>query len=848
MNFNMIKKTYIIFIFVFLFACPFFVFADNFPSLKLPYIKGEKREISQGYNTSFTHYGKDKYALDFNLPGEADLGKVILAVADGIVYTKTQRGKKDLYDGYGKYIDIDHGNGYISRYAHLQKFAVKNNQKVKQGQIIGYVNSTGKSTGSHLHFALYKKSGSNYIAIKPEPMSGERNFVAGQWYTSNNRIYVKSPVEKAKSTVKKIVRVPEGAIVPEGSFSFWDKFLFYTKGFLANYRDFFGNHPIKDTKKQEQRKKNNKKSSLLEKEIWNQKFTGRKVATFTWVRGERSSVDTVTFQFKNTGNTTWKKNKVFLNVMGGYEGTAIKFYYKGNWLTKLRPCTFQEKEVRPGELATFDFIITYPKKIGKYYPQFTLSRFNGKKWITFGKDRAIFLALVKRKKSELSYGAANVNDAVNQENNRKKKTTKKSTNSKEEKSILSISQFPMTYHDPQGSGTLPFSGPGMKLSSFKFLSGDKYDVFGSPVIDSKGNIYFSVYRKYGRKGILALDRDLNEKWFFSIEENIYRMPALLEKKNSLYVVSMNRFLSINIKNGNLNWQRAFYRTIDNQYPIIDDNGRLYIIAGVQLPDGLKAYGLISFNSETGRVNWLYNPIENRTYYDFDIPTEGTFSGHSSNFCSPPVVDKKGTVYFGFKNDIFAVNSKGEKVWKKNFTATTCEEGGTNVLPEVNYVSISKKGDIYATVYRNQYTGCGNRERWDTCLRSINLITKEEQWSNPPCYEILQRPSFNKKGEVYFTAGGLGDSHPRLSLYKYDKDGNLKNNKLLDFYGVIDSILVDWDDNVYILDDYLIEVFDKKMDSSIVNISGGYNPAHFSIGNHKIYTGRFKSFYVIEKSE
>lgn len=59
--------------------------------------------------------------------------------------------------GYGKVIDLDHGYGYITRYAHLHKIDVKKGQTVTRGELIGQVGSTGKSTGAHLHYeVLYR--------------------------------------------------------------------------------------------------------------------------------------------------------------------------------------------------------------------------------------------------------------------------------------------------------------------------------------------------------------------------------------------------------------------------------------------------------------------------------------------------------------------------------------------------------------------------------------------------------------------------------------------------------------------------------------------------------------------
>ncbi len=82
----------------------------------------------------------------------AKRGTPVRAVGDGVITVAGWNGP------YGKTIDLQHDLQYLSRYAHLQKFApgIRNGVEVKKGQIIGYVGSTGRSTGPHLHFELYK--------------------------------------------------------------------------------------------------------------------------------------------------------------------------------------------------------------------------------------------------------------------------------------------------------------------------------------------------------------------------------------------------------------------------------------------------------------------------------------------------------------------------------------------------------------------------------------------------------------------------------------------------------------------------------------------------------------------
>ena len=65
---------------------------------------------------------------------------------------------KRLYNGYGRHIVIRHGFGYETLYAHLSKSNVRRGDKVKRGQVIGLVGSTGTSTSSHLHYEVHKLS------------------------------------------------------------------------------------------------------------------------------------------------------------------------------------------------------------------------------------------------------------------------------------------------------------------------------------------------------------------------------------------------------------------------------------------------------------------------------------------------------------------------------------------------------------------------------------------------------------------------------------------------------------------------------------------------------------------
>lgn len=101
-----------------------------------------------GYRSDpFTKIRKFHYGMDFT----AKTGTPIYATGDGVVLKAD-----NSLSGYGNHIEISHGYGYITLYAHLSKYNCKAGQKVKRGDLIGYVGSTGRSEAPHLHYEVIK--------------------------------------------------------------------------------------------------------------------------------------------------------------------------------------------------------------------------------------------------------------------------------------------------------------------------------------------------------------------------------------------------------------------------------------------------------------------------------------------------------------------------------------------------------------------------------------------------------------------------------------------------------------------------------------------------------------------
>ena len=102
--------------------------------------------------------------MGIDIPGP--VGTPIYATADGVV------SRAGWANGYGNLVQITHGSGMETRYGHMSKLLVSPNSYVKRGQIIGLMGSTGRSTGSHLHYEVRVDG----AAINPIP------FVSGPDY------------------------------------------------------------------------------------------------------------------------------------------------------------------------------------------------------------------------------------------------------------------------------------------------------------------------------------------------------------------------------------------------------------------------------------------------------------------------------------------------------------------------------------------------------------------------------------------------------------------------------------------------------------------------------------------
>ncbi len=108
----------------------------------------DARQVSSSYGSRVHPMGGGR-RFHSGIDIAAPKGTPAMATARGrVAYTGRDRG------GYGKYVTVNHGNGYETLYAHLSRIKTKRGKRVDRGEVIGRVGTTGRSTGPHLHYEV----------------------------------------------------------------------------------------------------------------------------------------------------------------------------------------------------------------------------------------------------------------------------------------------------------------------------------------------------------------------------------------------------------------------------------------------------------------------------------------------------------------------------------------------------------------------------------------------------------------------------------------------------------------------------------------------------------------------
>ncbi|MEP7212545.1 MAG: M23 family metallopeptidase [Acidobacteriota bacterium] len=114
----------------------------------LPSIWAHAGKINNEFGFRRNPFGGRTYEFHAGMDIDGERGDLVVAPASGTVTKATWQG------GYGNMVEVDHGNGLISRYGHLSKINVEVGEPVQRGQLMAFVGSTGRSTGPHLHYEL----------------------------------------------------------------------------------------------------------------------------------------------------------------------------------------------------------------------------------------------------------------------------------------------------------------------------------------------------------------------------------------------------------------------------------------------------------------------------------------------------------------------------------------------------------------------------------------------------------------------------------------------------------------------------------------------------------------------
>jgi murein DD-endopeptidase MepM/ murein hydrolase activator NlpD len=114
----------------------------------IPSIWAHSGKINNEFRFRRNPFGGRSYEFHNGMDIDGERGQPVVAPANGTIVKAAWSG------GYGNMIEIDHGNGLTTRYGHLSKVEVSEGSPIMRGMLIGYVGSTGRSTGPHLHYEL----------------------------------------------------------------------------------------------------------------------------------------------------------------------------------------------------------------------------------------------------------------------------------------------------------------------------------------------------------------------------------------------------------------------------------------------------------------------------------------------------------------------------------------------------------------------------------------------------------------------------------------------------------------------------------------------------------------------
>ncbi len=192
---------------------------------------------------------------------------------------------------------------------------------------------------------------------------------------------------------------------------------------------------------------------------------------------------------------------------------------------------------------------------------------------------------------------------------------------------------------------------------------------------------------------------------------------------------------------------------------------------------------------------VFSPSNNKKYTESEIYFRRTLPSLSEEF-SPPAIDKRGNVYFGFKNSLYVLSSTGKKMLQKDFIPSSCNPQQIQWNnTHIGYTSVVDESTIYIEVVGEKYEGCGGwSEGWRGCIHFLSSEDLQDK-INPICDSQYPHKAFSVDNErnlyiapAYYCAFCGGFAYPYL--YIISPNGSYLKNVGLAVYGLPSDLLVD----------------------------------------------------------
>jgi pimeloyl-ACP methyl ester carboxylesterase len=341
----------------------------------------------------------------------------------------------------------------------------------------------------------------------------------------------------------------------------------------------------------------------------------------------------------------------------------------------------------------------------------------------------------------------------------------------------STDPWPMFQHDAQRSGRSPYVGP--QGPNVKWTFQDSSIPFWEPVVAADGTIYVGGGYTGDIGGFYAINPDGSLKWVNN-SIRVFEGPVL-GPEGQIYVIAYaypdnHPFLLALNPDGTERWRYEWF-SVDyyDAELVIDENGNIYHLTGCYSQSDQRVHpSLLAFNPQ-GSIIWLYD-ITNRQTYPNGVctPAPGYIIGGSAS----SALDKEGNIYamVSFPPELdgtilFALRPDGTEKWRRTFDGWAAG------------ISIDQDGTIYASVggYGKIYAidpSSPNHDKWVVYVQGLgSAVTIGTE-------------------DIYVTGGSAPDGTWRSYLYAFDKQGNAKWQKFIE-YGATSVPILGGDGTIYI---------------------------------------------------